>query len=330
LRSQLANRKRTLNASTQGPACCWPFSMFSPLQTCTVKISSGAASTPVVLDLETLLNENVPALARVLGLATDDARLDDQPSVLSTGFLPQWQTTPDGRRLDMSALGADETQDPCIRVITWTAINTDQMTCSEEPSAPISITHRAQLAGALTSVADHLQAFLKGFKEMYWCLLVNREALLANEAMLNGFDRLELRVLLRDSETYARLHLHLLHPEFLKDGIDRSIELEWLARPLSGTTRPQQGRIRLYEAERTAMESLDIPHFSMSAWCEMGHTADDPDLWLLGAERDSRVLRRRLASLSPADCSRQLAAIEDAVLSRFNVLNVGGSMNVSP
>ena len=27
------------------------------------------------------------------------------------------------------------------------------------------------------------------------------------------------------------MHLHLLHPEFLEDALDRSIELEWLAQP---------------------------------------------------------------------------------------------------
>jgi hypothetical protein len=121
----------------------------------------------------------------------------------------------------------------------------------------------------------------------------------------------------RNTATYTRLHLHLLHPEHLKDGIDRSIELEWLARPLGGTPKPQAGRIRLYEAERAAMERLDVPHFSTSEWRALGHDSDDPDLLRMCGERDARALRRRLASLSLGDCDRQIAVIEEAIRSRY-------------
>ncbi len=74
---------------------------------------------------------------------------------------------------------------------------------------------------------------MAGFEEAYSCLLSNRREILANEELLNGFDSLELRVLVRDSATYSAIHLRLLYPEFLTDGLDRSIELDWLARPLS-------------------------------------------------------------------------------------------------
>jgi lantibiotic modifying enzyme len=92
------------------------------------------------------------------------------------------------------------------------------------------------------------------------------------------FDDLGLRILVRSTTTYTRLHLHLMHPEFLKDGVDRSIELEWFARPLSGTTTPPKGRKLLYERERLAMENLDIPHFATSNWRSMEHEPYDEDL----------------------------------------------------
>jgi lantibiotic modifying enzyme len=77
---------------------------------------------------------------------------------------------------------------------------------------------------------------------MYSCFLVNRRRLISDDRLLRKFDDLELRVLVRGTATYTRLQLRLLHPEFLRDGVDRSIELEWLARPLTGTTSPQKGR----------------------------------------------------------------------------------------
>jgi type 2 lantibiotic biosynthesis protein LanM len=269
---------------------------------------------PVAIDLETLLSDSVQESQ------TSQSRQDglrDEPSVLNSGFLPGWQDAPDGRRYDMSALGADKSQDPGIRLPAWQSINTDQMMFSEDKRVAAAMSHRVRREDTWPTVADHLVSFLEGFKQVYSCLLTQRQELSSNDRMLSEFDCLELRVLLRNSATYARLHLHSLHPEFLKDGIDRSIELEWLAKPLSGTTTPQKGRIQIYETERTAMENLDIPHFPSSAWRNMDHTSDDPDLLHLGLERDSRVVRRRLANLSESDCMRQIAAIEDAVRSRF-------------
>jgi lantibiotic modifying enzyme len=135
--------------------------------------------------------------------------------------------------------------------------------------------------------------------------------------VLERFNRLELRVLLRDSATYGRLHLHLLHPEFLEDGLDRSIELEWLARPLCIRARPSQGRVRVYERERVAMERLDLPHFDTTAWREMRHDPQTEEAKAFGGKRDARIVRRRLAALSPEACRRQLALIVRSVRLRY-------------
>ena len=106
-------------------------------------------------------------------------------------------------------------------------------------------------------------------------------------------------------------------PLFLRDGIDRSIELEWLARPMGGAERPPSGRVRVYDAERRAMEQLDIPHFTLDEWRAMGHTIADPDLFLLGVERDSHLLRRRLARLGRDDHRVQRSIIVSAIDARY-------------
>ena len=46
------------------------------------------------------------------------------------------------------------------------------------------------------------------------------------------------------------MHLHLLYPEYLEDELDRSIELEWLARPLCIRSKPSPGRVAVYERLR--------------------------------------------------------------------------------
>jgi type 2 lantibiotic biosynthesis protein LanM len=257
---------------------------------------------PVVVDLETLLNE---------GLRPGPA------SVADSGLLPHWQVAPDGQRFDMSALGADETQDPGVRLPSWQWVNTDQMMFVDDARATVATAHRVRFHDKLPSVADYLSFLLDGFEEGYFCLASNAQKLAADGRLLHSLDHLRLRVLVRDTRTYAGLQMHLLHPEFLEDGIERSVELEWLARPMSAPMAPGGGRARLYDQERFAMERLDIPYFDSADWQDMEITREDDDLFSLCGERDSDVMVRRLFSLSPAHYAEQRRIVEDAVRLRF-------------
>ncbi|MEQ1912675.1 MAG: type 2 lanthipeptide synthetase LanM, partial [Vicinamibacterales bacterium] len=176
---------------------------------------------PVVVDLETLLAER-------------------SGSVLGTGFLPRPSAGKE-TDADASALGASVVQDSGLRFPMWLHPNTDQMTLVD--GAPREAEqHRVRLRGKLVPAADHVRELKSGFREAYSCLLEHRQQLRV-DPILRGLDRLELRILLRDSATYGQMHLHLLYPEHLEDGIDRSIELEWLARPLCIKTAPSRGRV---------------------------------------------------------------------------------------
>ena len=268
---------------------------------------------PVIVDLETLLCGGG-------GLGETNGRNDlrDGASVLSTGLLPRWHESSDRRQYDASGLGADTTQPADIEVPMWEAINSDQMRLSKVAHLAQPMIHRPRLGGAVPSPLNYLVNLQAGFEEMYSCLLSHRERMLFDDCLLNGFEGLELRVLVRNTTTYARMHVYLLHPEFLMDGIDRSIELDWLARPLSARARPQMARIQLYEFERNAMENADIPHFGISMWRELENVSQGQDVLLPQGKRDVTVLKEHLARLSPEDCAKQLASIESALRSRFD------------
>ncbi len=256
---------------------------------CENLIASG--EHPVVVDLETMLSES----PRRRG------------TVLDTGFLPR---PPHAREsaIDASALGADETPDSDLRFPMWRHIGTDQMTFFEGKPREHEH-HRVRLGEARPTVADHLSSFRHGFRLAYTCLLENRRRLERDPVVLKAFDGLDLRVLLRDSATYGQMHLHLLHPEFLEDALDRSIELEWLARPLCIRTTASRGRVNVYEHERAAMEQLDLPYFTTSTWRAMGHRPTTEEAKVFGGRRDARLFRQRLAGLSLMACRNQLALV---------------------
>jgi lantibiotic modifying enzyme len=199
-----------------------------------------------------------------------------------------------------------------MRHPVWIDVGTDRMRLGRGGLVE-SDAHRVRLHGRHPPARQYLPSVRTGFRAAYFAIHRKRRQLASDLKLLRHFDALELRVLLRDSATYARLHLHLLHPEFLEDGLDRSIELEWLARPLSVVANSRAGRslearARVYEHEWRAMEQLDVPHFGTSAWRRLSGGHRDEQLPFSG-KRDAGVLRRRLASLSRSDCRRQLATI---------------------
>ena len=258
---------------------------------------------PVVVDLETMLNGWVSA---------------DRPwSVINTGFLPRWQTAPNGHAFDMSGLCADEAQDAGIPRRAWRKLNTDQMHLSDGTSARASMSHRPTFENRVASVRDHVSELTAGFEEMYSHLLERRTTLLNNVSLLEAFNDLDIRVLLRGTATYTRLQLRLLHPEFMSCGVDRSIELEWLARPLSGPNPRKIDRDRIYRHELDAMEKLDVPVFTSASSPVRHGEFSDPDLQLLCARRDASVVRERLFQMSQADCDKQVEIMKQAIRDRF-------------
>jgi len=261
---------------------------------CENLIASG--EQPVVVDLETLLSE-LPGR---------------RSNVLNTGFLPRRLKEPS---VDVSALGADESPDSGLRFPLWKNINTDQMTLAEAAPSELEF-HRARIENRLPSVGDYLPSLRHGFSATYHFILVDRGNL-ARHPLVRRFDGLKLRILLRDSTTYAQILLHLLYPEFLQDGIDRSIEIEWLARPLCLRSKASKGRVNVYKHERTAIERLDLPYFNTSLWSSMGHDPSSEEARLFGGRRDARLMRNRLRQLSITDCQKQLMLIERSVNARF-------------
>lgn len=258
------------------------------------------AGHPIVIDLETMLNDWVAA---------------DRPAwnVTETGLVPRGQVAPDGHVFDISGLGADRLQRPAIDRRAWTDINTDRMHMADPAPAPLSAAH-LPTGGGTAPLRDHLRQILDGFRDGYQHLVRNRDLLLDNQPLLARLDRLELRVLMRGTTTYTELQLRTLHPEFLTNGIDRSIELEWLARPLTGPSPPHPERIQVYEVERAAMERLDVPRFTTAGSTARNAGSADPELEMLHPRPGSAVLRRRLGRLGPDDLENQLDLIRSAIL----------------
>jgi type 2 lantibiotic biosynthesis protein LanM len=263
---------------------------------CENVIASG--ERPIMADLEMLLCSS-PAEAR-----------GRRPSVIDTGILSR------GRGVDASAVGAESVLDSGLQFPKWKFPNSDRMMLTQS-SCPEKTHHRVRVEDEFPPIVEHMRAFRSGFRRAYVFLLNIRGKILADRVLLRSFNSQPWRVLVRDSATYASIHLQLLHPEYLEDGIGRSIEIEWLARPVCATVRPSMSRLLVYEHERRQMEMLDIPHFDTTAWRRFGHPKGSAEMLIQGGSRDSKALRKRLNSFSPEDCRYQLRVINRSIRARY-------------
>src|SRR5690606_34018666 len=88
--------------------------------------------------------------------------------------------------------------------------------------------------------------------------------LLATPSLVEPLRHEPVRFIFRNTSLYGSILQRALHPRFLADGEDRSIELDVLARPLLALDeRPHVWPI--VRAEREALERMDVPLFVADA-----------------------------------------------------------------
>jgi type 2 lantibiotic biosynthesis protein LanM len=219
---------------------------------------------PVLLDLETMM-QPPPRLWGGLHASADQRAVEIiHDSVLRTGLLPFWIITNPGNSYDISGIGSENAPDTGYLHPQWANVNTDRMQVVYRSSTTEVQANRPMLKGGLVSAEDHVEEIRNGFTEVYRVLLACRDVLLTEDGPLSWFRGLKLRCLLRRSKAYGQVLNRRMHPEFLRDAADGSIELERLARDFvapdpDSEDAPPWG---IYRAEVEALERLDLPFFA--------------------------------------------------------------------
>jgi len=212
---------------------------------------------PVFVDAETLLTpetapgtqpSDTPAAARL-------AR-----SVLRTGMLPgRIGDAKAGLSYDVSVLG--DLGGALPSVPRWRDINTDAMRMAPEP-AKLTTEHLPVLDGQPVTARAYRADVVEGFREMSCWMVAQKAELLADDGPLQAFRGIVARFVFRPTAVYGLVLHSSLRPERLASGVERSIELEVLARIFAGAEEcPKAWPI--LAAEREALEDLDVPLFSM-------------------------------------------------------------------
>ncbi|WNZ43775.1 type 2 lanthipeptide synthetase LanM [Leptolyngbya boryana CZ1] len=242
---------------------------------------------PVLIDTETLLQ---PQLAR----APNSGELSDaemqahhifiESSVIRTGFLPVWKVQADHQAFDGSSLGG---------------------TCKEDQ-------HRPTLNGEPVALQDYESDLIEGFQQMYHFLLKQRDQLLTQNSRWMNLTRHPVRFLFRSNRIYESIVHRSLQPEFLRSGIERSIELDILSRAfLAQVDKPKFWNVLHVEVD--AIGQLEIPHFQASS--DQTHLMyNNSTIVQSYFERSgAEAAKSRLNRLSPQDLHQQIQWIRGSI-----------------
>jgi type 2 lantibiotic biosynthesis protein LanM len=257
-----------------------------------------AGDRPVPVDVETMLQGEVdgPGAGRSVG------------SVLNTGLLPH-PMPEQGLEptADLSGLGATSPRSVGVELPVWRHVNTDAMTMGFEPGVAPLRENAPILDGRAASPGAYAAEVEEGFREAYGHILGHRREIVASGGPLTSGSDLPVRFLFRPSQLYASLLQRTLHPDCLRDGADRSIELDVLCRPLlRSDDRPATWG--LVAAEIEALERMDFPHFLVRGGDRLVRTVDGSEVRCL-ARSGSEMVADRLSALGERDLEHQLTAI---------------------
>ena len=212
---------------------------------------------PIMVDLEALCHPEFPVPVIPDGGDGPTGRLLDS-SVLRTGMLPlRERSFGEQRVMVRSALGAPRRQWSFLAEVHWKRIGSDAMEAFRGLTRRDAISHQPRYKGRMLSVRSHLADLVYGFQRTAG-LLESRPAISAQwGARIEALRHLRTRYVERPTLVYATLIRYSLEPRLLREGVDRSIELEVLPNTANdGSSR---------RAEIAAMEALDIPYFSRTA-----------------------------------------------------------------
>lgn len=266
----------------------------------------------VLIDMETLLHheanliENSPFIQEFETAAAQ--RLWD--SVLRTGMLPRWDFSSDRRiAYDISGLGSSDSQQAPRKVRRWQAINTDNMHQQYETVTFPLEKNVLRLGEIALSANDYQAQIAAGFEQMYRFLMVNKDKLLAQESPLAAMQDQQIRFIFRATRIYGTTLQNTWTPDYLRHGVDYSIELDRLSYAfLVAQEKPQAWPI--LSVELRAMEQLDIPFFTAIAASDELSVDKNQVIRHYFQQPSYQQVLSQLQALDETDLSRQVAIIQ--------------------
>ena len=175
-----------------------------------------AGEHPVLIDLETLF---FPKLRRARDEEPNSFAGDlMEGSILQTLLLPMRDES-DG--VEMSGLGGAPGQLSALSSPQWQGQGTDEMLFTRKRMRLPGSDNRPTLNGKDVEALQYTETIVAGFTAIYRLLQAHRHELLAKDGLLPRFADDKVRVVLRATSYYGILNYESMHPDMLRDALER-------------------------------------------------------------------------------------------------------------
>ena len=263
-------------------------------------------SDPVLIDLEALLTP-----------VTSDSHFNFS-CVIDSLLLPaQRKIGPYFKGMDNSGLGGNANQDRLEKRKYWENAGCDNMKILYKPSKTRAKKNQPYLSEKEEfECADYEKEFTSGFKALYKIWERNKEALLSKQSVLNLFEHVRTRILLRDNAAYDNILEDCYTPYRLTSEDLYNEKLD----ALSGMVENNEHYKSVLKSEKEDLFYGDLPYF----YCEASQKAIYNSK---GKKTDFPVLKSGLEevrfkianTIGEEDLQKQLAIIRNSFQARqFN------------
>ena len=284
---------------------------------------------PVLVDMETLFHHRVKEIDSLGDSALDLANEQMQNSVLRTYMLPRWEFGIDGQSYDISGLGGFGGRETPLRVPQWENINTDLMKLTYEKFVTQASNNVPFLDSEPVPPQQHIEDLVEGFRQMYRFILSNQESLLAPDSPLGRLAPQRVRFIFRHTKIYASVMRTILSPQYLKNGADRSIEIEILSLAMLKTPNAPVFW-PLLQAEIASLEQLDIPMFVASSDSDSLVLDSGLQIDNCFAQSSYDLVKSRIKQLDERDLETQVGYIWGTIYASSMEDNVDITKNIAP
>ncbi|WP_051217345.1 type 2 lanthipeptide synthetase LanM family protein [Paenibacillus assamensis] len=267
-----------------------------------------AGEYPYLIDLESLFQNRMVSEDATFAMQIASNKLME--SVLRTGLLPVSLFKSGAfQGVEISGLGGYAGQ--AVPKITYgfADVGTDEMRMVRKQLFLQGSHNRPVFQDQLIQAQDYTEDIMEGFVTVYKLLLEHREELLAEDGPIWAFSNDPIRAIIRDTQSYASMLEAGLHPNYLRDGLDRNQLFDFMWRMVE--QMPEI--VDIVHSECLSMLDGDVPMFhtkvgSASLWDQWGK--ETPSYY----KRDSmsKVIER-LLKLSHEDCQQQLTYIRTSM-----------------
>lgn len=212
-----------------------------------------AGSHPIIIDLETLFNNHDE-------MHSGSAIVEEfSQSVLGSLMLPASVSVKGNIDFDLSALGGSGGQ-KSKTLTSWKLEHpeTDDMRLVKAPVFSIESQNRPSIQGNPVNAADYTRNVEAGFRRMYALLLRHRKKLIHPSGPLYRFSKVQVRHVVRPTQTYANFLEASIHPDYLKDGLKREQLFDFLWQIIKSFPKYK----RIIHSECQDLLKHDIPYFT--------------------------------------------------------------------